>query len=127
MNANTSRGVRPISTTVLAMERPYGDAAVRASTGGDRRARATSAWNSLHQRPPASATSMPLRERDAVVARAGADMPVFDESDPPQGPPGAGQCVPAGHDRAPRRRHQGAGRPRRWIPRDLEVVGRTAT
>ena len=30
--------------------------------------------------------------------------------DPPQGPPGAGQGVPAGDDRGPRRRHQGADR-----------------
>ena len=32
---------------------------------------------------------------------------------PPQGPPRAGQGVPAGDDRRPRRRHQGAGRPGR--------------
>jgi hypothetical protein len=31
--------------------------------------------------------------------------------DPPQGPAGAGQGVPAGHGRRPRRRHQGTGRP----------------
>jgi hypothetical protein len=47
--------------------------------------------------------------------------------DPPQGPPGAGQGVPAGHDRRPCRRHQGADRARRRPPRELRrIVGRPA-
>ena len=37
--------------------------------------------------------------------------------DPPQGPPGAGQGVPAGDDRGARRRQQGTGRACRWVPR----------
>ena len=45
---------------------------------------------------------------------------------PPQGPPGAGQGVPAGDDRRPRRRQQGAGRAGRRVPRVHRVVGRPA-
>jgi hypothetical protein len=43
--------------------------------------------------------------------------------DPPEDPAGAGQGVPAGDDRGAGRRHQGAGRALRWVPR---VVGRPA-
>jgi len=45
---------------------------------------------------------------------------------PPQGPPGAGQGMPAGHDRRARRRHQGTGRARRRVSRVVTVVGRSA-
>ena len=43
-----------------------------------------------------------------------------------EGPPGGGQGVPAGDDRRPCRRHQGAGRFGRRVPRVRRVVGRPA-
>ena len=45
---------------------------------------------------------------------------------PPEGQVGAGQGVPAGDHRRPRRRPQGAGRARRRVPRIRRVVGRPA-
>ena len=45
---------------------------------------------------------------------------------PPQGPPGAIQGVPAGDDRGARRRHQGTGGSCRWVSRVHRVLGRRA-
>src|SRR3954453_5724636 len=46
--------------------------------------------------------------------------------DPPDGPPRAGQDVPAGDDRRARGRHQGAGRAGRRVPGVGRVLGRPA-
>jgi len=44
----------------------------------------------------------------------------------PEGPPGAGEALPAGDDRGPRRRPQGTRRVDRRVPGVLRVLGRSA-
>ena len=70
---------------------------------------------------PADRTVAGRREdlRPAVVGRVRLRLPVG-RRDPPQGPPRGRQGVPAGDDRCPRRRHQGARRPVRRVSRELE-------
>ena len=59
---------------------------------------------------------------DPGPVRRGLRLPVGGR-DPPGHPAGRGQVVPAGDDRGARRRAQGAGRPRRRLPRVRRVVG----
>src|SRR3954452_4869739 len=65
------------------------------------------------------------RVRRPVADRHRRRLPVG-RRDPPDGPPRAGQGVPAGDDRRARGRHQGAGRAGRRVPGVGRVLGRPA-
>jgi hypothetical protein len=100
---------RALHRGLRARARPVPGLVSRAVGGGDHEADGAVAGRAARVRRP-----RPVRRRLRVPAGG---------RDPREHPAGGAQAVPAGHDRRPRRRPQGAHRPGRRVPGVRGVVG----